>query len=346
VLFKLIMVRNFMHAIIRKTLMFKLFFLLVTGLPLLALAEEDSNIGIDVGRLKVMSFNIWGGGLNENKGIDETVAAIRSGNADIVGLQEVTAEGEVCTAEDCKPSGKSVAAEIAAALGYFCHEQKQVSEANWNNAILSRFPIIAATPNDLGVSIEVNGRLVQAFNIHLNDFPYQPYQLLGIEYGQAPFLHSAEDAILSARQTRGPALQLLFEDLETVDSDAPTFIFGDFNEPSHRDWTARAVEAGTQPMVVRFPTTLALESRGFIDAYRFVYPDEVARPAHTWTPVTLISDPGDHHDRIDYVFVRGNKVSIESAAIIGEKSPEADIVVTPWPSDHRAVTVTVTIPSE
>ena len=29
------------------------------------------------------------------------------------------------------------------------------------------------------------------------------------------------------------------------------------------------------------------------------------------------------------------------AAIFGEKSPEADIVSTPWPSDHRAITPTV-----
>jgi hypothetical protein len=25
-----------------------------------------------------------------------------------------------------------------------------------------------------------------------------------------------------------------------------------------------------------------------------------------------------------------------SAGIVGEKAPEADLVVTPWPSDHRA----------
>ena len=29
------------------------------------------------------------------------------------------------------------------------------------------------------------------------------------------------------------------------------------------------------------------------------------------------------------------------AALFGEKSPEADLVSTPWPSDHRAITATV-----
>ena len=36
-------------------------------------------------------------------------------------------------------------------------------------------------------------------------------------------------------------------------------------------------------------------------------------------------------------YVRGAGVTVESAAVMGEKAPEADIVVTPWPSDHRAV---------
>jgi len=306
-----------------------------------ALSDQNPVTAARTGQLSVLSFNIWGGGLNEGKSIDETVAAIRAADADIVGLQEVTAEGEICTAEDCEPTGESVAADLARALGYYCYEQKKVSAANWNNAILSRYPIIRATPNDLGVAIDVAGRTVNAFNIHLTDFPYQPYQLLRIEYGDAPYLNSAEQAIESASQARQPALDLLFEDIETVDPAETSFIFGDFNEPSHLDWTQSAVDAGNQPLVVAFPTAMAVENKGFIDAMRAVSPDEVARPAFTWTPNTSRADPNDHHDRIDYVFVRGENISIQSVAIVGEKSPEADIVVQPWPSDHRAVKVTV-----
>jgi exodeoxyribonuclease-3 len=32
---------------------------------------------------------------------------------------------------------------------------------------------------------------------------------------------------------------------------------------------------------------------------------------------------------------------VEQAQIVGEKSPDADVVVAPWPSDHRAVVATV-----
>ncbi len=33
---------------------------------------------------------------------------------------------------------------------------------------------------------------------------------------------------------------------------------------------------------------------------------------------------------------KAEKLEVLSAGILGEKAPEADIVVTPWPSDHRA----------
>ncbi|MGE0213283.1 MAG: endonuclease/exonuclease/phosphatase family protein, partial [Parvibaculaceae bacterium] len=198
-----------------------------------------------------------------------------------------------------------------------------------------------ATPNDLGVPIDVNGRTVYAFNVHLDDSPYQPYQLLGIEYGAAPFIKTEAEAVRFAEETRGPALKLLFDDLQAAEGADAAFIFGDFNEPSHRDWTERAVKAGSQPVAVRFPTTLAIEGKGFIDVFRVAFPDETARPAFTWTPTSDPKDPEDHHDRIDFVFARAKNLKVERAAIVGEKAPEADIVVTPWPSDHRAVMSTV-----
>jgi exodeoxyribonuclease-3 len=67
----------------------------------------------------------------------------------------------------------------------------------------------------------------------------------------------------------------------------------------------------------------------------------VAMPAFTWTPTSKPTVKWDHHDRIDFVFARADDLTVEDAAIVGEKSPEAEIVVDPWPSDHRAVAATV-----
>jgi len=286
--------------------------------------------------LTVMSFNIYGGGFNDGKPVDETVAVIKAVGADIIGIQETRPETDPCTADSCPPTGNSVARQIAEALGYHYYDQTATNDALWANAILSRFPIGKATPNDLGVRIEVDGRPVQVFNIHLDDSPYQPYQLLGIEYGAFPFLKTADEAIAAAKQTRGPALDLLAADMRSAGEADATFVFGDFNEPSHLDWTEAAVKAGNQPLAVAYPSTMAVEALGFVDTFRAVHPDPVAKPGFTWTPTGDPSDKDDHHDRIDFAFARADKLEVVEAGIVGEKQPEADIVVTPWPADHRA----------
>ena len=292
--------------------------------------------------LTVMSFNIWGGGANDEKDVSETAAAIRAAGADIIGVQETKPEPDVCDADDCVPTGPSVAKELAKALGFHYYDQSKTNPALWANAIISRYPIGKATANDLGAEIDVNGRKVYAFNIHLTDYPYQPYQLLNIEYGPAPFLKTADEAVAAATKARGPALDLLMKDLRQADGADAVFLFGDFNEPSHRDWTEAAVKAGHQPMVVKYPSALRIETEaGMTDLLRAVHADEVAKPAFTWTPTSEPTAKDDHHDRIDYVFGRGATLKTLSVSIVGEKKPEADIVVTPWPADHRAVVAKV-----
>ena len=304
-----------------------------------ALALSLLTTAAEAETLRVMSFNIYGGGANDGLPVDDTVAAIRAAGADIVGIQETRLEGEVCEADNCPAAGPSVAAEIAAALGYFHYDQTRENAALWANAVISRYPIGDATANDLGVPVDVNGTIIWVFNIHLDDEPYQPYQAVGIEYGPAPFTRVPEELVGWAEATRGPAMDLLFADLAAA-GDAVALVLGDFNEPSGRDWTEAAVAAGQQPVAVDWPTTRRLEAAGFVDAYRAVHPDPVAKPAYTWTPLwSTEDDPEDKHDRIDFVFVRG--AAVTGAAIVGEDGPRSDIAVTPWPSDHRAVVATI-----
>lgn len=291
--------------------------------------------------LSVMTFNIWGGGANEGKSVDETVAVIKAAGADIIGMQETRLESDPCEADSCPPAGESVAKAIAEKLGFYYYDQSKTNEALWANAILSRYPIGAATANDLGVEINVDGRKVYAFNIHLDDSPYQPYQLLNIEYGAAPFIKTEAEAVKFAEDTRGPALKLLFEDMKAAEGADAAFVFGDFNEPSHWDWTPATVAAGHNPIPVAWPSSLSIEKLGFVDAYRAVHPDAVAKPAYTWTPTSEPTDPEDHHDRIDFVLARAKDLKVEDASIVGEKPETAEIVVTPWPSDHRSVVAKV-----
>ncbi len=294
--------------------------------------------------LRVMSYNIYGGGMNDGRPIDQTVAVLRAAGADIVGLQEVRTEGDICTADTCPPGEASVGPAIADALGMFYYEQTAPSDALWANGILSRWPITGQAPNDLGVSIDVDGTTVWLFNVHLDDSPYGPYQLLGIEYGDFPFVDTADEAIRWATDTRGPALDLLQEAMAVADGAAAVFVTGDFNEPSALDWTEAAAAAGVHPLAVAWPSTARIEGLGFTDTYRAVHPDPVATPAFTWTPWYDEAATDDHPDRIDFVLARGEGLNVTDAWIVGEDGPRSDLAVDPWPSDHRATMAEVTLP--
>lgn len=293
--------------------------------------------------LRVMSYNIWGAGGNEDKGIDETVAVIRAADADIVGVQETKLEPDPCTATDCVAVSASIAPALAKALGWYVYDQPPVNGGLWANAVISRYPIVGpATANEFGVQIDVDGRKVWIFNIHHDDEPYQPYQLLGIEYGPAPFIKTETDAIKYASETRGPMMDLLIEDMKAAEGADAIFVTGDFNEPGYLDWTDATVAAGTHPVKVEWPTTKRLADLGFADAYRAVYPDPVVKPAFTWTPRYDETATDDHPDRIDFIFAKGPNLKVSKAAIVGEDGPRSEIKVMPWPSDHRAVVAEVT----
>ncbi len=295
--------------------------------------------------LSVMTFNAWGAGSNEGKAVDETIAVLRAANADIIGLQEVLAEADDCRPDDCPAVGPDdIAERLAEALGYHVYLQSSENEALWANAILSRYPFASSIEDDLGAVLDVSGRQVAVINIHLTDYPYQPYQLLGIPYGRAPMLQIEDEAIAAALAARGDAVTLVLDRIAALDDVDAVLVTGDFNEPSHRDWSPRAASSGRHPIAVNYPTVLAFERAGFIDCWRAVYPDEMEAPGYTWTPTSSADDPDEHHDRISYVLVRGDDVAVKGARLIGESPAVADIVVVPWPSDHRAVVATVSIP--
>jgi hypothetical protein len=154
--------------------------------------------------------------------------------------------------------------------------------------VISRFKIVGSTPRKWGVKLALpSGRTVYLFNAHFRYFPYQPYQLLRIPYNEQPFLRTAAEAIQAAHEARGRAVsRMLAEVREVVAEQVPVFITGDFNEPSHQDWTARATETRMCPLPVEWPATKAVVAAGVVDAYRQVYRDEVAHRGLTWTPTT------------------------------------------------------------
>src|SRR5262245_37155210 len=94
-----------------------------SGLAMVALVSLGGAAEADSTTLTVMAFNIWGGGANAGKPVDETVAAIKAAGADIVAVSETRQEGDPCTADSCPPRGPSVAPRLAEALGFHYYDQ-------------------------------------------------------------------------------------------------------------------------------------------------------------------------------------------------------------------------------
>ena len=96
----------------------------------------------------------------------------------------------------------------------------------------------------------------------------------------------------------------------------PVFLVGDFNEPSHLDWTQEAANQGLNfGMKVDWPTSHSVTNAGLTDAFRQVRPDEVLDRGETWTPGYPAPnvDLNEVHDRIDFVYYKGTNTAPTSA---------------------------------
>lgn len=298
--------------------------------------------------LRLMAYNILNAGGNQ-AGFAHTIDVMKKSKADIIAISEVREDSS--DENNPGPTGKSIAKDLADAMGYYYFDQSEFYEADkkrtndhpaiWANAILSKYPITETSAIGYGAAIDVNGRKVYVFSLNLDYKPYPPYQINNIEYENYPFIKTEKEAIKYANIAHGKAMKFVTKEIKQwrKKSDA-IFVMGDFNEPSHLDWTDAAVLAKYHPVKVAWPTTKKLEKMGFVDSYRAIYPDAVAKPAFTWTPTTKENDPEDHHDRIDYIFAWGKdakKLKIINSWIYGEKNIRSDVAFPNWVSDHRAV---------
>jgi endonuclease/exonuclease/phosphatase family metal-dependent hydrolase len=291
-------------------------------------AATEARPGASTVRLRVMTLNIFYGGdeldlrtgdwCTRRRGCSETFAkvleTIRASGADVVALEE----------------GEHSTRRLARALGWFASERTQV---------VSRYRLIDP-PEGGGIYVYVElgpGRVAAIANVHLPSTPYGPYR---VRDGA-----SAEQLDALERRTRLPAIQEQLHVLPGLVSEGvPVFLTGDFNSPSHLDWTpAVAAVREEVPFPFDWPVSRALADAGFLDSYREVHPDPVAVPGFTWTPGGPESVRREVHDRIDWVLASGLAQAVESD-VVGERGgPDVDIAIDPYPTDHRGVASTFVV---
>jgi endonuclease/exonuclease/phosphatase family metal-dependent hydrolase len=229
--------------------------------------------------LRVMTFNIWYGG--EQVSFAETAEVIRSARPDLIGVQE--------------PDGNLKLLADAARFS-FVDEKRN---------IISRYPLFDPDTAERRYPytwvLVRPGRVVAFANAHLTSSPFGPDL---IRQGR-----NQQEVLATERRVRLPEVMPYVEALaHLISRNVPVFFAGDFNTPSHLDWTKET--AAARPAVrfpFEWPVTKALTDAGLRDSYRDVYPDPVQKPGLTWTPgyphPWVKSD--EIHERIDMIWSGG-----------------------------------------
>lgn len=303
------------------------FFLLFLA-TLLDFGAARSASADDALTLKIMTFNIWYGG--EQIDFAKVVEAVRLADPDIVGVQE--------------PDGNLARLAQATGLVYFDTRRNIISRYPLFDSGIGeriapghdRYGVVALDRDALHAWAMVRpGKVVAVANTHLTSDPYGPD---AVRDGAG-----IEEVLAMENDNRTPDAMLLAA-LGRLGADGtPVFLTGDFNSPSHLDWTETARKARPEARFsVEWPATKALAEAGLRDSYREAHPDPAAKPGFTWTPGNPYPfiPAGTVHDRIDFIFTAGRSETV-SSQIVGEAGgPDVDIAMSTYPSDHRAVVST------
>ena len=278
-------------------------------------AEHPARRGLGATSLNVMTFNIWlGGGLVD---FSKVVEAIQKSDADAVGLQEAAGHTQ----------------EIADRLGWYAEPRLHV---------ISRFPIISP-PQARAPTSTCRSPPGRSWRWPTSTCRRTRTGRELVRDGStlAEVLANEQDTRMSALDPLLPVWK------KVIDSGMPLFVTGDFNSPSHLDWTPATVGALPQMKYpVAWPAGLAVEGIGMVDTFRAAHPDPVV-------------DPGSHLD-LRLPVPRGSSRTRSSTAstsstprpgstvtksrVVGQPgTPDVDVAVDPYPSDHRSVVSTVVV---
>lgn len=310
--------------------------------------------------IKVLQFNIWQEGTVIENGFENVVKEIISSDADFVALSEVR-----------NYRGTRFCDRIVEAL-----KEKGVqyySFYSYDSGLLSKTPIDDSTTiyplqNDQGtiyrLTSKAKGAEFAIYTAHLDYRNCTYYDVRGYDGStwseRAPLADLDSVLVLNKRSKRDDAIEAFLVQAEKDHSEGRIVILGgDFNEPSHLDWTIATKDIRDHMgLVVPWDVSVMLEEAGFKDAYRVVYPDPVTHPGFTYPADAKDIDinkltwapKADERERIDYIMYRPERLKLLDVSIVGpigsilrnqrDATVFEDNIIVPlgsWPSDHKAV---------
>ena len=279
-----------------------------------------------VASLNVLSFNIWQGGHNVNDYHRKQVSFLAGANADIVGMQE---------------SFFNDSFRLGDALGWYNWQSSDVS-------ILSRYPIVevvgtAAAGGGVRIALDGDKSQVIMWNVHLGYTPYGPYDFC--------FSNMTNDQVMQRETDSGRTPQIIevVGKMKTAIAnynDIPVLLTGDFNAPSHLDWTKATASQHCGVGEFAWPSSIHPTEAGLVDSFREIHEDPSADPGITWSPIYLENDGRpEPMDRVDFVYHKGLVTVDSNTVVVGHPMPEPNQKDNEWPTDHAAMKTTFKVPS-
>lgn len=282
--------------------------------------------------LRLLTFNICHTaslGMPASLGLIEVAKLIVETDCDVCAIQE--ADGNGCTT--CSDHGVCQEFKQEVMMDLFCILGDSPEGDRWQvsleTCILSRVDVEFETDRDLigrshgSVKLTTaSGGSLWVYNVHLN-WEAQPQIALHHSGGVI-----TPDMIATEWQNRGlETMTLINSSSRKLNDSNGVILMGDFNTMSHLDLPQ------SNKAQLAWPISSALQQAGFVDAYRTVHPNPVKSPGLTWyVPLPKYNMSKEIHGRLDYVFINGPKVQVLDAKVIYRP---------PWPSDHKALLVTV-----
>lgn len=264
--------------------------------------------------LKVMTWNIWHGGLHGSKDNDfkkdtantiNILKVLNRENPDILFMQET-----YCCGMD-----------IAKQAGYSFQ-----LKGSSNLSIHSKYPIIDSIKiykpfNSHAAVIDVKGQSILCVNIWLDWLPFIFEDIKTL---------SPELLIINEGPTRLKEITAILNTIDSLDKtlNLPIIMGGDFNSPSHLDWI-ESTRDFHYDKIVAWPVSKLILDQDYKDSFREANTNPTKTLDGTWG---FLSSKNIISDRIDYIYYKGDNLNTKSSKIIQDDPPDGF-----FNSDHRAI---------
>ena len=263
--------------------------------------------------IKVMTWNIWHGGLHGDK-----TNNFKKDTANTINVLKVIKQEypDILFMQETYCCGMDIAKQAGYSFSW---------RGSSNLSIHSKYPIIDTIEiykpfNSHGVVIDVEYKKILCVNLWLHYLP---------DYFQDIKKLSPDSLIRGEGLTRLKEINAILNCVDSIERslNMPIILGGDFNSGSHLDWVVSTKESH-YGKVVEWPVSKLMKDRGYTDSFREANPDPTKTLDGTWGFLSdeIISD------RIDFIYYKGNNIKTKYSKIVQDNPTDGF-----FNSDHRAI---------